>query len=174
MNRASGMHICAQGLAAVATGALLFATACGGGDSAPQGEQARRGLEVYRSACLTCHQADGAGIAGVYPPLRQTAWVEGDEGRLIRLLLHGMEGPMVVDGQRYDQRMTKQSHLTDEEIAAVLTFVRQRFGNEAGPVTADEVRRVRQASERQRPWSPDVLWETTGIPGADSSATVAE
>lgn len=142
---------------------------CGGEASegnAPQTKQMAQGRQVYQRQCLTCHQANGKGISGIYPTLHQTRWSEGDKGRLIRLVLHGMEGPIEVKGQSYDQLMQPHSYLTNEEIAAVLTFVRQNFGNDASAVSAEDVAAVRAASNQQGTWTPDVLRGRTGVPGA--------
>jgi mono/diheme cytochrome c family protein len=169
--------------AALLCAALLLA-GCGGGASpeggTPEARQLAMGQRVYRQQCVTCHQAGGRGIDGIYPTLHQTKWTEGDAGRLIRLVLHGMEGPLQIKGASYDQRMQPLPYLTDEQVAAVLTYVRQDFGNNAPAVSPEEVAAVRAAtSEREGPWNPDVLWEATGIPAveappADSAAAVAE
>ncbi len=75
----------------------------------------------------------------MYPPLQGTETVKGDEEKLIRIVLEGMEGSIEVKGQRYDQPMPAQDHLSDEEVAKVLSYVREEFGDGAGEVTAAEV-----------------------------------
>lgn len=161
-------------LASLLLSGLVVWAACGGeGQQQTEEEQLLAlGQQTYRRACITCHQADGNGISGVYPPLQQTEWVLGDRGRLIRLVLNGMEGPVEVNGQTYNQVMQPFDYLSDEQIAAVLTFVRQNFGNDAGAVTPMEVAAVRAANERDDLWRPDELWEQTGIP--DTSAVSSE
>lgn len=156
-------------LAGLALAVLL--AGCGDGDTSDAGSSSEaqriaQGRQVYQQQCLTCHQADGQGLGGIYPTLRQTRWSEGDKGRLIRLVLHGMDGPVEVKGQTYDTLMQPLSYLTDEEIAAVLTFVRQNFGNDASSVTPEEVAAVRSASSQSGTWAPDTLWQQTGIPGS--------
>lgn len=114
------------------------------------------GKEVYlRDAhCATCHQADGKGLADVYPPLERSDWIE-DEERLTKLVLKGLWGPIEVNGKRYDPSkgvppMTGfGGMLNDNEMAAVLTYVRQSFGNDYDPVSADTVRRIRAETEGQ-------------------------
>ena len=114
------------------------------------------GKEVYlRDAhCVTCHQADGKGLANVYPPLTERGWLE-DEERLIKIALKGLWGPIDVAGKRYDPGqgvppMTGFGEiLGDNELAAVLSYVRQSFGNDLEPVSAEAVRRVR-ATVRDR------------------------
>lgn len=158
--------------------ALLLGSGCGGGTGNATGGSASQkkialGRRVYQQQCATCHQAGGQGVAGVYPTLHGTRWTTGDRGRLIRLVLHGMEGPVEVKGQTYDQLMQPRSYLSDKQVAAVLTYLRQNFGNDASAVQASEVAAVRAATtDRDGPWTPDSLWQATGIPSAtpDSSA----
>lgn len=146
----------------------FWLAACGGGQPAEETPAERSeaiGERVYNQQCITCHQADGKGVPGVYPPLRGTGWVTGDKGRLIRLVLDGMRGPIVVKGQQYDNVMTPHERLlNDEQIAAVLTYVRQHFGNDASPVTPDEVMAVREADRHEGLWDADELRDETGIP----------
>lgn len=160
------------GIAAVLVSLLLAACA-----EQPRTEAERfyaLGQQTYQLNCIQCHQADGQGIRGVYPPISQNAWVEGDKGRLIRLILHGMDGRMEIDGVTYNQRMQPFDRLTDEQIGAVLTFVRSNFGNEAEPVSPAEVSRVRDASDQESTWNPDTLWMRTGIPGGPDDAEELE
>ncbi|MGH7944552.1 MAG: c-type cytochrome, partial [Opitutaceae bacterium] len=116
----------------------------------------RIGKEVYlRDAhCATCHQANGQGMPGVYPPLAKSEWLDDDE-RLIKLTLKGLWGPIEVAGQQYDPTrgvppmMGFGEMLNDIELAAVLTYVRQSFGNDGELVTADAVRNVREATRER-------------------------
>ena len=100
------------------------------------------GKKVYDMACLPCHQADGNGVPGMHPPLRQTDWVTGDKERLIRIVVEGMEGEIEVHGQVYNSIMAPLAHLSPREIADVLTYVRGSFGNSASEVTVEEVTEV--------------------------------
>ncbi len=124
------------------------------------------GAEVYQreSHCATCHLPHGEGNANVYPSLVGSPWIIGSEDRLIKLTLHGLWGKMTVNGKSFDPArgvppMTAfRSLLKDEELAAVLTFVRNTWGNEATPVTAASVKRVReQTIERTTFWKPEEL-----------------
>lgn len=143
---------------------LLLQIGCGGGQ--PTGDEL--GLQVYRNYCASCHQADGAGIPQMYPPLQQTEWTEGDAGRLIRLVLHGMSGPIEVNGESYNGVMPPHRHLSDDQVAAVLSFIRTNFGNTAERVSAEDVQSVREATaDRRRPWRADELEDQTGIPNSD-------
>lgn len=146
---------------------MLFLAACGREGAVP-GTGAERGARVYSAYCIACHQADGEGLRGLYPPIRQTDWVEGDAGRLIRLVLYGMSGPIEVNGEQYNGVMPPHRHLSDDQIADVLTFVRRNFDNDAGEVTADEVFAVRQEVGRRGVWSPVELEAATGIPDSRS------
>lgn len=113
-----------------------------------------KGAEVYNREghCATCHQEDGNGLpAAQFPPLTQTKWVLGDKDRLIKLTLHGLLGPIEVKGKKYPGQvpMTPFKGLSDEEIASVLTYVRNNFGNTAAPVYPNEVKRVREETKDQ-------------------------
>ncbi|MCP4785514.1 MAG: c-type cytochrome [Fuerstiella sp.] len=124
------------------------------------------GADVYQrhSHCATCHLAHGKGNALVYPSLVGSPWVNGSEDRLIKMALHGMWGKITVHGRTYDPArgmppMTAfRNLLKDEEIAAVLTFVRNTWGNTAAPVSVDSVKRVRaETIGRTTFWNPDDL-----------------
>lgn len=115
------------------------------------------GKRVYNN-CMACHQRTGEGVAGNYPPLAGSEWVGGDPDLLAALLLHGLEGSVTVRGATFNQVMPSWSHLSDQQIAAVLTYVRGSFGNDAGAVAPELVAAVRsQTSDRSRPWQADEL-----------------
>lgn len=105
------------------------------------------GKGVYNQSCLACHQADGAGVAGAFPPLKNSDWVAGDKNRLISVVINGLEGPIEVNGQQYNSVMPSQGFLSDEQIAAVLTYVRKSFGNDAEEITVEEVKAVRDEAQ---------------------------
>jgi mono/diheme cytochrome c family protein/glucose/arabinose dehydrogenase len=114
---------------------------------------AELGKTLY-SNCMSCHQANGRGLPPVYPPLRGSEIVHGDAETLVKIVIHGMEGPIVVDGQRYNQVMPAAPLVTDEEIAAVLSYVRSAWGNTGAPIDAATVAKVREESKgRNTPWS---------------------
>ena len=124
------------------------------------------GNEVFvRDAhCMTCHQANGLGLGNTYPPLVGSAWVVGSEERLIKATLHGMWGKMEVNGKVYDPALgvppmtAFASLLNDEELAAVLTFVRNTWGNQAAAVSPATVKKVRDANaSRTVFWKPEEL-----------------
>ena len=110
-------------------------------------EELAGGAKVYSIYCGTCHQRNGQGASGRFPPLANTKYVTGDKNLLISIVLKGMEGPLEVNGEQFNGTMPQHSFLGDEEVANVLTYIRQNFGNKASAVTKDEVASVRKALE---------------------------
>lgn len=106
------------------------------------------GQKVYNTYCVACHQADGKGASGRFPPLTQTDWVIGDKERLVKVILNGMEGPIEVNGDDYNSLMPQHSFLNDNDIAAVLNYVRTNFGNSADSISAKEVQHIRIANQQ--------------------------
>ena len=124
------------------------------------------GAEVFHreAHCATCHQANGKGLDPAFPPLVGTPWVTGSEERMIKIALHGIHGKIEVNGKVYDPEkgvppMTAfGSIIKDEEVAAVLTYVRNSWGNKAAPVSAATVKKVREANkDRDRVWKSEEL-----------------
>jgi mono/diheme cytochrome c family protein len=103
----------------------------------------QRGKKVYETYCLNCHQPDGKGMPGMNPPLTKTKQVLGNKTQLINIILLGLEEETVVNGETYFNPMPSQPHLKDQEIADVLTYVRNSFGNKASLVTTAEVKAAR-------------------------------
>jgi len=117
------------------------------------------GAEVY-NACTQCHQGDGKGLAGQFPPLAGSEWVTGDERTLAAILINGIQGDFVVGGKTYNSQMPAwKDNYNDEEIAAVLTYIRASFGNKAAPVAKGVVEAVRKETGEQGPWSEAGLRE---------------
>jgi len=102
-----------------------------------------RGKKVYIQYCLACHQVDGSGVPGLNPPLEKTAQVLGSKTKLIRIILKGMNTHEEIDGETYSNIMAPHDHLTDNQIADVLTYVRNSFGNKAIAITPGDVKYVR-------------------------------
>lgn len=117
------------------------------------------GEKVYNTRCMSCHQMDGKGIPGVFPPLNESEFVQGSPERLVRIILQGMMGEVTVKGVTYSGMMPPWgSFLSDEEVAAVVTYVRANFDNEASAVSAEEVAEIRAATEdRKQPWTAEEL-----------------
>lgn len=124
------------------------------GNSGTKSEKSEEGPSegeaLYVQHCGSCHQRDGSGVPGMYPPLKGTETVKGDKVKLIRIVLEGMEGPIEVKGQRYDQAMPAQAQLSNEEIAGILTYIREELGNGASEVAAKEVENERENAEEGR------------------------
>jgi nitrite reductase (NO-forming) len=117
-------------------------------------EQMKRGLAVYSRTCIACHQPTGKGLAPVFPPIAGVPIVNGDAALPIKFILHGLMGPITVDGVTYNSMMPPVAGVSDQDIADVLTYVRQSFGNKSNPVTADQVKAVRAANAaRTAPWN---------------------
>ncbi len=115
----------------------------------------RQGAEVFNREghCITCHQPDGKGLpAAHFPPIAGSKWITGSEERLIKLTLHGLMGPIEVKGVRYPGvvPMTPFKMLSDDELAAVLTFVRNTFGNIASVIKPETVKSVREKTLSQK------------------------
>jgi mono/diheme cytochrome c family protein len=108
--------------------------------STPDKTMMQRGKKVYDTYCLTCHQADGAGVPRMNPPLIKTTYVLGDKKRLINIILKGFNESVEINGDYYDNPMPAQPQLNDQQIADVLTYVRNSFGNKASVVTLAEVK----------------------------------
>jgi mono/diheme cytochrome c family protein/glucose/arabinose dehydrogenase len=122
------------------------------------------GREIYAKEgyCTTCHQPDGKGLtASGFPPLTGTKWVTGNEDRLIKVVLKGLLGPIEVDGKKYTGQVPMTPFaglLNDKEVAAVLTYVRNSFGNKASSVSSEKVKQVRAMIESKKDfYSPDQL-----------------
>jgi mono/diheme cytochrome c family protein len=112
------------------------------------------GRRLYNNNCAACHQTDGQGVAGRFPPLADAEWVTGDARILSRILLHGLQGPISVRGTEYNGAMPAWGNLGDAEIAAVLSYIRNSWGNGAGEVSEALVAEVRQSvGARSEPWT---------------------
>ena len=116
------------------------------------------GAELYAASCASCHQGAGQGRHPVFPPLAGSEWVVGDPAVLTSLTLHGVSGPMQVNGVAYSGLMPSFGHLSDQELALVLTHVRTSWGNQASRLTAADIAKVRvESAGRQLPWSAEEL-----------------
>jgi hypothetical protein len=138
---------------------LVLLAGCGGHPrvSLPDAEPGRIQFQSY---CAACHQYDGQRM-GDAPALAGSPWVTGPGSRLIRIVLHGVRGPMVVDGITYDREMPGFGQiLSDTEVVSLLSYVRRQFGAPSEPITAEMVSRVRAANPaRTQYWRVDELLE---------------
>lgn len=116
--------------------------------------QITAGQQVYNTVCFACHQPNGQGLPGMFPPVASSDWVNKPKpDRLIRMVLHGFMGPITINGKPFTSPaplMPPQgAALSDDQIANVLTYVRNSFGNKASAVTPSEVKAIRE-SEKAR------------------------
>jgi mono/diheme cytochrome c family protein len=129
---------------------------------------AQDGGQLYTLYCSACHGADGSGATGgAFPPLAGSPWLAGDPDRAIKIVLHGLEGPVQVLGKTYNLEMPPQgATLPDDQIAAILTFVRSSWGNQARPVAAEEVTKIRTATaDRDAHWTAEELLKQHPLDG---------
>lgn len=150
----------------VAALCLSVLTACGGGEAkdsaasgatkaaattAQAGTQAGAGERAFQMRCVSCHQANGEGTPGVFPPLVGSEFATAaNVGVPIRVVIHGLQGPITVKGVAYNSVMPPYGigiEMSDAELAAVLTYVRSSWGNSASAVTPEDVARERAASK---------------------------
>lgn len=128
------------------------------------------GQALYSVACTACHQPHGGGVPGVAPPLVGSEWVNGPPERIARVLLHGLYGPIEVNGQTWNLSMPSFGVYDDEQIAGLLSYIRRAWGNVADPVAPDLVAEVRQeAADRYLPWRAEELLQV----GHDTQAVAA-
>jgi len=123
------------------------------------------GRQLYLTSCAACHGTDGAGMSRLAPTLIGSEWVLGDERRLALLVLHGLEGPIEVRGKTYDVPeilpvMPSHSTMDDGAITSILIYIRNEWGNQAGPVNPRTVGRTRHTTQgRVMPWTAKELNE---------------
>ncbi len=115
--------------------------------------------QTYTYACASCHAIRGEGVSNATPALVESEWISGDKGVLIRILLNGLSGSLLFHGQRFSGVMPPVGdRLSDEQIAGLLTYLRNSWGSVASDVSAAEVAAVRkQVAGRREAWSPDEL-----------------
>jgi mono/diheme cytochrome c family protein len=116
-------------------------------------KQISSGREIYKKVgpggggCVTCHQPTGLGQPGVFPPLADSDWVLGDKDKIIKISMYGLMGEIEVNGVKYNGAMVPpgmpMGSLTDQQIADVLTYIRNEWGNSATAVSVEEVAHVR-------------------------------
>jgi mono/diheme cytochrome c family protein len=128
-------------------------------DDAVRTDPVCAGQMLYERRCQTCHQASGQGVPGVFPPLIGSEWETGQPETPVRIVLNGLQGPIEVAGSTYNGFMPAwRDQLSDSEIAAVVTFIRQWNTNDAGPVPPELVAQLRAATAaRPGPWTAEEL-----------------
>jgi mono/diheme cytochrome c family protein len=146
-------------------------TAAGGGEQPTELTPAEKGAKIYAANCATCHQANGLGSPGQYPPLDGSDIVNGGARRHVMIVLKGLQGPVTVKGQRYGSAVMQpwEKTLTDEKIAEVVTYERSAWSNKGSPVTAEGVAALRKelAGRTESYTEPDILAvpADAGLPG---------
>lgn len=106
------------------------------------------GGQLYTANCVACHQATGAGIPGVFPPLDGSEWVIEDPAVTARIILHGIKGPLTVKGVQYNGEMPHfKEKFSDAELTAVIDHIRTSFGNTAGEIDPNLVKTEREATK---------------------------
>ena len=119
-----------------------------------------KGRERYALVCAACHQPDGLGQDGLAPPLLDSPWVLGSPNRLARILFHGLSGPITVGNVLFRLDMPGLPDFKDEEIAAVLTYIRREWEHNASPVSIETIKQARDSTKnRQSPWTEKELLE---------------
>ncbi len=108
-----------------------------------------RGNAVYKKECLSCHQADGGGVPHMNPPLSESSNVLKDKKKIIGVVLKGMSDRIPLDDEYYSNVMASHSYLTDQQIADVLTYIRNSFGNKASAITPAEVKAMRGTAKKK-------------------------
>jgi mono/diheme cytochrome c family protein len=126
-------------------------------------EVIQQGKRIYDSVCALCHNVAGTGNPNQAPPFAGSEWVQGSPNRLIRIPLVGLGGPITVHGQQYTfpaSMPAMGAALKEEDLAAVLTYMRQAWGNKAPPITAEEVKAIKtQIGNRSQPFTPEEVMQ---------------
>ena len=148
---------------------VLLAGACARKETAPDAADADPSLLVarseFRAHCSACHGLEGKGAPKLYPPLTGESWALRSVEAAVRVVLHGLDGDLVLAGERYKNLMPPLGdRLQDVQVARILTYVRGSWGNAAPPVGPEEVAAIRAATaDRQRPWTaPEIEPLLTG------------
>jgi nitrite reductase (NO-forming) len=144
----SGKEVDSVYLADKAVPGAGSAVAAAAGAGATTEQQIEAGKALFQGTCSTCHQADGKGLEGVFPPLAGSDYLMADKPRSIAIVVNGLSGPVKVNGKDYASVMPPMSQLNDDEVANILTYVRSAWGNAGEAVTADEVAKVRASTPR--------------------------
>lgn len=111
-------------------------------------EQVAAGKQLFTGTCSVCHQDNGEGLKGVFPPLAKSDYIAADPKRVVRAILHGLSGKVTVNGTEYNSVMPPMNQLTDDEVANILTYVRQEMNNGASAVKKQDVAAIRASTPR--------------------------
>ncbi len=125
---------------------------------------ADKGKTTYGQICASCHLATGLGQEGNFPPLVNSAWLNGDPSVPIAIVIAGLQGEIKVEGKTYNGVMQPWGMLSDDDVANVLTYARSQWGNAGAPVTPEQVKAVREKMGSRGAWTVDELKKA--YPGA--------
>lgn len=125
--------------------AVTTATAKAASGTLTQQDQAQAGKALFAGTCSVCHQPNGAGLPGVFPPLAKSDFLAADINRAINVVLRGLNGKVTVNGSNYNSVMPPMNQLNDDEVANILTYVLNEWGNPGGRVSAEDVKKARTA-----------------------------
>ncbi|HEY5895418.1 MAG TPA: cytochrome c [Chthoniobacterales bacterium] len=156
--------------------AMYFPKSPTGGGAAPEVEKTpfELGKSLFTGTCQACHQSTGQGVPGQYPPLAGSEFVVGGERRLVSIVLKGLQGPLTIHGQSFNGQMPGwEASLNDKKIAAILTYVRNEWGNKASDVSPEGVAALRaELASRAESWNESevrAIPETAPLPGGKES-----
>jgi nitrite reductase (NO-forming) len=133
-----------SGRALANTQAVATAAAAAQSGSLTLEQQIAAGKDLFAGTCSTCHQANGQGLPGVFPPLAGSSVLKAEPKRIVSIMLHGLSGKITVNGKDYDSVMPPMSQLRDDEVANIGTFVLNSWGNPGGRITAEEAAAARK------------------------------
>jgi nitrite reductase (NO-forming) len=123
--------------------AVTSAAKAAAGGTLTKDDQIKAGQQLFGGTCSVCHQANGEGLSGVFPPLAKSDYLAKDPKRAIGIVLQGLTGKVTVNGKEYNSVMPPMNQLNNDEIANILTYVLNSWGNAGGSITADEVKKMR-------------------------------
>jgi len=131
--------------------AVTKATKAASAGTLTKEDQIKAGQQLFTGTCSVCHQVNGEGLAGVFPPLAKSDLIAADPKRPVRILLQGLTGKVTVNGKDYNSVMPPMNQLNDDEVANIVTFVLNSWNNPGGRVSADEVAKVRAEGTAAKP-----------------------
>jgi mono/diheme cytochrome c family protein len=123
------------------------------------------GKTLFQAICATCHQVTGRGLDGLAPPLLDSEWVLGPPEQVMRIVLHGVRGPIVVLGRTHTGDMPSFGALDDNQLSSILTYVRREWGHTGSPIDPAQLKAVREETKNHADaWSPEELKQVTSAP----------
>ncbi|CCH01896.1 nitrite reductase (NO-forming) [Fibrella aestuarina BUZ 2] len=121
---------------------LFILSACQSDDETKRQKYITEGIMLYRNNCANCHQVDGAGLAGLYPPLANSDYLKANKNAVICSIRHGQQGPIVVNGKTYNRPMPAQLQFSALEVAEITTYIYSQWGDDKRLVTGKEAEAI--------------------------------